>query len=259
MERDLIEQATLLNTREEYVAWEQRCDEFIESLEEQSRIKRPRLSIGNRHSVIACIARLESLKDSVRGRFVYVGAGHGLRWREIETAFENRILTGAVINFNYIEPRRFLEDASEIVLERVQCIIQRYDSIKINTIFNGEHVNLLYVEYDSDQGHFMLIKDLSRLASSQINRKGHKKYFCDSTSAKLETHREDCENINDCATRLPSEDDRWLSFRSHCRKERVPFVVYADLECALEKTDSDSQYATHTYQHHNVFSVGYYV
>ncbi|KYN21190.1 hypothetical protein ALC57_06439 [Trachymyrmex cornetzi] len=72
MERDLIERATLLNTREEYVAWEQRCDEFIESLEEQSRIKRPRLSIGNRQSVIACIARFESLKSSVRGRFVHI-------------------------------------------------------------------------------------------------------------------------------------------------------------------------------------------
>ncbi|KYN09985.1 hypothetical protein ALC57_17889 [Trachymyrmex cornetzi] len=108
------------NTREEYVAWEQRCDEFIESLEEQNRIKCPRLSIGNSQSVIACIARLESLKGSVRERFVHVGARHGLRWREIETAFESRILTAAVINTNHIEPQRFLEDASEIVLERLE-------------------------------------------------------------------------------------------------------------------------------------------
>ncbi|KYQ49092.1 hypothetical protein ALC60_11847, partial [Trachymyrmex zeteki] len=140
MERDLIEQATLLNTREEYVAWEQRCDEFIDSLEEQSRIKRPRLSTGNRQSVIARIARLESLKDSVRGRFVHVGAGYGLRWREIETVFEGRILTGAIINSNYIEPHQFLEDASEIVLESVQCVLQRYDSLKINTVFNSKFV-----------------------------------------------------------------------------------------------------------------------
>ncbi|KYN28570.1 hypothetical protein ALC57_02011 [Trachymyrmex cornetzi] len=430
MERDLIEQATLLNTRDEYVAWKHRCDKFIESLEEQSRIKRPQLSIGNRQSVIACIARLESLKDSVRGRFVHVGAGHGLRWREIETAFESRILTAAVINTNYVEPRRFLEDSCEIVLERVQCIMQRYDAIKMNTVFNGEfvagdkranksiatrnyelyrytalcewyvtrvvepilasleefqerengwallrilnlavnanklnplragchikrlreimlktavinvqstdnacfawsvvatlhpaqkhvqressyphystvlnlagiefpmtlsqikkfealndisinvyaiekgivpvrltdrkrskHVNLLYVEDDS-VGHFALIKDLSRLVSSQINKKEHKKYFCDSTSAKLEIHTEDCGKLNDCAIRLPSEDDKWLSFRNHCRKERVPFVVYADLECALENINKDPTSATHTYQHHNVFSIGYYV
>jgi len=74
MERDLIKQITLLSTIDDYSAWKQRCDEFIKSLEEQSRIKRPRLSIGNRQLLIACIVRLESLKESVRGRFVHVGA-----------------------------------------------------------------------------------------------------------------------------------------------------------------------------------------
>ncbi|KYM94372.1 hypothetical protein ALC62_14999 [Cyphomyrmex costatus] len=211
MERDLIQQANQLSTREEYVAWEQRCDEFIESLEEQSRIKRPQLSIGNRQSVIASIARLESLKDSVRGRFVYVGAGYGLRWREIETAFESRILTGAVINSNHIEPRRFLEDASEIVLERVQSVLQRYDSIKINTVFNGE-----FVAGD-------------KRANKSIATRNYEIYRCtdqrECSSAKLELHSVDCGKLNDCAIRLPSEDDKWLEFKKHCRKERVPFVV----------------------------------
>ncbi|KYQ58436.1 hypothetical protein ALC60_02572, partial [Trachymyrmex zeteki] len=271
MERDLIEQGILLKkkkkTREEYVAWEQRCDEFIESLEEQSRIKRPRLSTGNRQSVIACIARLESLKDSVCGRFVHVSTGYGLRWREIETAFESRILTGAIISSNYIEPRRFLEDASEIVLERVQCILrsittQNYELYQCTDLRECKHVNLVYVEDDS-AGHFALIKDLSRLVSSQINRYGHKKYFCDrclhyfNSSAKLETHSEDCGKLNDCAIRLPSGDDKWLSFCNHCRKECIPFVAYADLECTLEKMASDSQSATHMYQHHNIFSIGH--
>jgi len=41
MERDLVEQAILFSTIGEYSAWEQRCDEFIEALEKQSRIKRP--------------------------------------------------------------------------------------------------------------------------------------------------------------------------------------------------------------------------
>ncbi|KYN15203.1 hypothetical protein ALC57_12578, partial [Trachymyrmex cornetzi] len=120
--------------------------------------------------------------------------------------------------------------------------------IRLTDRKRSKHVNLLYVKNDSVQGHFALIKDLSRLVGSQINRKGHKKYFCDrrlhyfDSSAKLEMHSEDCEKINDCAIRLPSKDDK---------KERVPFVVYADLECALERIDSDSQSATHT--------VGYYV
>ncbi|KYN41961.1 hypothetical protein ALC56_03612, partial [Trachymyrmex septentrionalis] len=42
-----------------------------------------------------------------------------LIWQEIDAAFESSILMGAVVNVNYIEPRLFLEDAREIVLERV--------------------------------------------------------------------------------------------------------------------------------------------
>jgi len=40
-----------------------------------------------------------------------------IKMREIDTAFESRILTGVVINFKHIEPRQFLEDTREIVLE----------------------------------------------------------------------------------------------------------------------------------------------
>ena len=62
----------------------QYCDNFIKSLEEQSRVKRPRLSIGIKQSLIARVVWLESLKDSMRGCFVQVSAGYnaGLR-REI--------------------------------------------------------------------------------------------------------------------------------------------------------------------------------
>jgi len=90
----------------------------VESLEEQSRVKHLRLSIGIKQLLIAYIARLESFKDSVRDRFVQVSARYsaGFRWSEIDTAFESRILTGAIINSRHIEPRQFLEDASEIVL-----------------------------------------------------------------------------------------------------------------------------------------------
>jgi len=54
-EHKLQEQAAQLNTREEYLVWEQRCNDFIESLKEQSRVKHLRLSIDVRQSLIACI------------------------------------------------------------------------------------------------------------------------------------------------------------------------------------------------------------
>ncbi|XP_072746064.1 uncharacterized protein [Anoplolepis gracilipes] len=145
MEQVLTHQSTLINSVEEYFAWEVRCDDYIKSLEEQSRIKRPRISIGYRQLLIAKIARLEGLKNALRKRFVHAGAGHSahqaaLFWREIDTAFENRISTGAIINSNYIEPRQFLEDASDIVLEHVRDAIETHCSVKVNTMFNGKFV-----------------------------------------------------------------------------------------------------------------------
>ena len=55
--------------------------------------------------------------------------------------------------------------------------------------------------------------------------------------------------------RLPSGNDKWLAFSNHTRKERLPFVVYADLECVLKKTPEHASY----YQQHEVFSIAYYV
>ena len=43
-------------------------------------------------------------------------------------------------NFKHVEPHRFLEDASEIMFEHVHSVMQRYDSTKINTVFNVEFV-----------------------------------------------------------------------------------------------------------------------
>ncbi|RLU19202.1 hypothetical protein DMN91_007759 [Ooceraea biroi] len=102
---------------------------------------------GRNHSLVARIAQLEGLKKELETRFIYVGGGNHtqpsntkLSWREIDTAFKNRVLTGAVINVDYIDPRRFLEDARDVVLEHVRNAIDRHNSVKVNTMFNGEFV-----------------------------------------------------------------------------------------------------------------------
>ncbi|XP_018365779.1 PREDICTED: uncharacterized protein LOC108762993 [Trachymyrmex cornetzi] len=131
-----------------------------------------------------------------------------------------------------------------------------------------KHVNVLYLQDPRNDGvgHFAWIKNLSRLVSSQLSRKKNKKLFCDrclhyfGSSQKLQTHEVDCQKLNDCAIRLPSENDRWLEFGNHCNRERVPFVVYADLECVLRKTEPNKEDASsYEYQQHEVFSIGYYV
>jgi len=42
----------------------------------------------------------------------------------------------------------------------------------------SKYINLSYMENDK-AGHFVLIKNLSRLFSSQFSKKEHQKYFCD--------------------------------------------------------------------------------
>ncbi|XP_011688451.1 PREDICTED: uncharacterized protein LOC105450356 [Wasmannia auropunctata] len=106
------------------------------------------------------------------------------------------------------------------------------------------HVNLLHMQdpRDSSINHFAWIKNLSRLVSSQLSKKKNKKFFL-------------LRPLNECAVELPKEDAKWLTFSKHGNKERVPFVVYADLECVLEKMDPNLPES----QHHKVHSIGYYV
>ncbi|EZA53823.1 hypothetical protein X777_06640 [Ooceraea biroi] len=111
----------------------------------------------------------------------------------------------------------------------------------------ARHINLLYVPQDNGLGHFTWIKNLSQLVSD---------YF--SFNGRLKAHSVDCTKLNDCAIVLPNEDDKWLRFGNHSRKERMPFVVYADLECALEKRGAEKS-GTYPYHHHKAYSAAYYV
>ncbi|XP_077272096.1 uncharacterized protein LOC143902795 [Temnothorax americanus] len=84
------------------------------------------------------------------------------------------------------------------------------------------------------------------------------------TRKKLAAHSVDCGRMNDCAIVLPNEDDKWLSFDNHDRKERLLFVVYADLECLLEPWERENaeggvRTKRYAYQRHIPFSLGYYL
>ncbi|XP_032687588.1 uncharacterized protein LOC116851862 [Odontomachus brunneus] len=133
-----------------------------------------------------------------------------------------------------------------------------------------KHINLLHISdpRDHNTGHFAWIKNLSLLVSLQLSNYKVRKYICDRclhyfhSNEKLESHTIDCKKLNDCTILLPSEDNKWLSFRNYSRKERVPFVVYADLECILQKMVSEKEEegcTLHAYQHHKVFSIAYYL
>ncbi|XP_070151119.1 uncharacterized protein [Polyergus mexicanus] len=116
------------------------------------------------------------------------------------------------------------------------------------------HVNLLYLSGTTQRdntAHFSWIKnqDLSRLIGSQLSGRRNKAHICD---------RADCKRMNECAIILPTKNDKWLKFPNYGRKELLPFVVYADLECALEKREERRMSNTSIVQYHKIYSAGYY-
>ena len=68
-------------------------------------------------------------------------------------------------------------------------------------------------------------------------------YFCLNclhsfrTKNKLESHRKKCENKDFCSVIMPSEDTKILEFNQYQKSDKAPFIIYADLECLIEKID----------------------
>ena len=57
------------------------------------------------------------------------------------------------------------------------------------------------------------------------------------TKNKLESHKRVCENKNFCNVIMPSEDNKILKFNQYQKTGKAPFIIYADLECIIEKID----------------------
>ena len=57
------------------------------------------------------------------------------------------------------------------------------------------------------------------------------------TKNKLELHKRVCENKDFCNVIMPSEDINILEITQYQISDKVPFLIYADLECIIEKID----------------------
>ena len=52
---------------------------------------------------------------------------------------------------------------------------------------------------------------------------------------KLKKHKRICENHDYCYIEIPEEDIKILKYNQGEQSMKVPFIIYADLECSLEK------------------------
>jgi len=114
--------------------------------------------------------------------------------------------------------------------------------------------------------HFALIKTLSRLANNQVGNLKNRKWFCErclnhfKTEAILNRHLVDCKMLNTTKIILPKE--KILKFTNIKNQNRVPFVIYADIESLLTNNCSNNSTPTSKtkrIQKHEAFSVAYYL
>ena len=148
--------------------------------------------------------------------------------------------------------------------------------LRISEKKNEKVINLLLIA-NEETNHYCWIKNMSRLLSSEINNHQHKRHFCyrclnSFISVKsLDKHTEYCQNNEAVKIEMPMfKDDegkflgpKYIYFKNFYKKQRVPFVVYADFECFTEKIDTcqpkESKSFTNRYQKHRPSGFSYLI
>ena len=136
-----------------------------------------------------------------------------------------------------------------------------------NNMDREHKIALMLIEKDGVQ-HYCLVKNVSRLLSSQVSKHNGKKYFCDRClnpfwcEQSLNKHLEYCSNHEAVEIEMPEKGDI-LKFKNYHRGEKVPFIIYADFESLIKSIQSsnpnpESSY-TNKYQKHEPISFSYYI
>ena len=87
---------------------------------------------------------------------------------------------------------------------------------------------------------YLAIKKLSSLLKG-ITSKYHGDFYCLyclhslPTEKKLSCIKDWCENKDFCIAIMPSKDTKILDFNHDQKSDKVPFVIYADLDCIKKR------------------------
>ena len=145
---------------------------------------------------------------------------------------------------------------------------ERVYPLKVSRYTGCEHDITLLLLKDGEKSHYCLIKNMSALLASQINDHKGTRNIClnclngFNTKQSLDKHKEYCYN-NDCVKTKMPEPGTFLRFKNFLHSEKVPFIVYADMESLIKNMDNcdpnpQNSY-TKKYQKHEPISFSYYI
>ena len=106
-----------------------------------------------------------------------------------------------------------------------------------------KHDIVLLLIKDGENSHYCLVKNLSALLTSQINKHKSSLYFCLNClnsydkPEKLENHKEYCSENESVKINMPPPNT-YLKFKNFLHSEKAPFVIYADFESLIIPIDN---------------------
>ena len=131
-----------------------------------------------------------------------------------------------------------------------------------------EHNIILILIEEEGVKHYCLVKNISRLLSSQVSKHNGKKYFCYrclnpfQCEQSLNKHLEYCGNHEAVKIEMPKKGDI-LKFKNYCNSEKVPFIINADSESLIKPIQTceanPKKSYTKKYQKHEPISFSYYI
>ena len=138
------------------------------------------------------------------------------------------------------------ESNNEIALNILYVL---HNTKKINIAYKSKHnltrekkVMLLMIS-NGKKWHYLTVKNLSGLLRGITSNHAGDFYclncFCAySTKNKLEKHKKICENHDYCHVEISTKDNNIIKYNQGEKSIKMPFTIYADLECLLEKMDT---------------------
>ena len=91
--------------------------------------------------------------------------------------------------------------------------------------------------------HYLALKSISKLLN-WITSNHNGDFYCLNcfhpyrTKNKLKKHERLCRDHDFCYVKTPDEDNNILKYNPGEKSLKVPFIIYADLECLLQKIDT---------------------
>ena len=88
--------------------------------------------------------------------------------------------------------------------------------------------------------HYLVVKRLPGLLKG-ITSNHKEDFYClncfctNTTKNKLEEHKKICENHDYCHVEMPNENNKIIKYNQGEKSIKLPFIIYGDLECLLEK------------------------